>query len=206
MSNFIDSNLRSTKYAGIIFISILTVLLTACSAGRSFVKPEFDRLVLGETTFKEVVDISGDPLGVRKLTVNNKEVLYIVYLYTSGSEVLLGGNAKVRTATFYFYDKRLVGYKYSSSFDRDSTDFDINKANQIEKNKTTIDKVYSLLGEPSSRSIYPMTENNNEKLVMYTYVGEEEHNKSVKIRHKDLKITYENSGVVTDISSLNRLE
>ena len=69
---------------------------------------------------------------------NGKSVKSITYVYASaGSEPAPRGVDSARGLTYYFYDDRLVGQEFISSFRSDSSNFDETKVESLRKGETT---------------------------------------------------------------------
>lgn len=65
-------------------VLICVLLLTACATGKKLdARLIKDNIVIGETTSEEVLEICGEPLGVRNSADNRKEVWHYAYVKKS---------------------------------------------------------------------------------------------------------------------------
>ena len=105
------------------FVSLL--FLYACSAGREFVKPDSDSIVIGKTTYNEIRERFGQPTQEGSSMINDLTVKSISYTYAkSDGEALYEGVTPARAIVFQFSNDVLIGHVFVSSFKSDNTDFD----------------------------------------------------------------------------------
>jgi hypothetical protein len=97
-------------------ISLCALLLIGC-AGSRFVRVPDDILTLGQTTYEEVTARLGLPYQEGVIIKNNQQIKTISYAYAS---TVGEGDAKgviaARSQGFFFFDSKLVGYNFASSW------------------------------------------------------------------------------------------
>ena|SRR5690242_3876074 len=120
---------------------------TGC-AGRDFIRPQPESLILRKTTESEIRQQFGRPFREGTMIKNGETMNVLSYAYAAGASSLAGGVTPSRGQGFYFLNGVLVGHDFTSSFDEDRTDFDGTKAKQIKRGVTTEADVLSLLGKP----------------------------------------------------------
>lgn len=152
----------------------------ACStSGRDFAKPDTNTLVLGVTTPADVLATYGEPFerssepgdvamidafeslqprppGLKKAMVKG-EIARLRYSFTHAALVSLGdgATARIRLLDVSFWNGKLIAYNFSSSFDRDATDFDDKKVSALVRGRTTVSDVLNEFGAPGGQAIYP---------------------------------------------------
>jgi hypothetical protein len=90
------------------------------------------------------------------------------YGYVDSTAEGRSGASPQRAAIYHFWNDVLIGYTYTSSFQRDATFFDDANLKQVkrgEKEKAVI----GLLGPPSGRLVFPMTESPGDEVMDYYY-------------------------------------
>lgn len=167
--------------------------ITSIPAGKPFTRLSHERFELGKATKAEIHAIMGKPVGKSRMIKNGKPFESINYHYATRSSINV---LLVRVQTFFFSEDILVGHLYSSNFDQDTTDFEEGQMESIQKGKTKIDEVLKKLGTPSGESIYPITEDKDERKIMYFYPKRK--TDSV-IYTKEVFILYKSDGIVSDI-------
>lgn len=177
--------------------ALLVIALVGC-AGRDFVRPSPELLQLGETNFAQVIDKMGAPDSKVDLQIDGDQILKIGYGYASwGGGANVAGAIPFRDQEFLFHEKVLVGHRFVSSFQSDSTDFDENKVDQLKKGVTTRKEVVELFGKPTTRRIAPITEDGSVETIGYAYGVVQSTSRQ---SWKELIIEIDKSGIVTDIS------
>jgi hypothetical protein len=164
------------------------------------VRPQPDALVLGKTTYQDVLHQFGDPYRKGSAVKEGLPVTSIVYTYassTAGSG--FGGVTPGRTIGCHFVNDVLVGYEFMSSYQEDRTDFDETKVTQIEKGRTTRSRVEELLGRPGGMYTYPLIKTKSEQALVYSYIQTKIAPFSVKIYQKKLVVAFDGDGTVTDV-------
>jgi hypothetical protein len=112
-------------------LAVLLFVLVGC-AGRDFVRPSSDAFQLGQTSYAQVLEQMGEPRSVGDVLKNEKTVRSITYVYASTrGEPLEDGVIPARALTYYFYNDKLVGQVFISSFKSDHSDFDSTKVESI---------------------------------------------------------------------------
>ncbi len=138
-------------------VMLFVVTLAGC-VGADFDRVKQKKLELDQTTSEEVRARLGDPYKISAVNVYDEQQIVLwsyVYLSTIGeadAEDVVPG----RSQGFYFHNNILVGYHFTSSWKKDSTDFDSGKIKQIVKGESTKDEVVALLGKPRGKYVYPL--------------------------------------------------
>ena len=147
----------------------ITVFLTAC-AGTDFKKIETNQLAYGSDTPETIKQKLGEPYNEGIATINEKQFKTMNYAYSSaGGAPAHKGVSASRGQGFFFFQNKLVGHNFISSWAIDSTDFDESKVSEIKEGSTTIQEVIELLGNPGGEQVYPLVKNANEKAKTYSY-------------------------------------
>lgn len=170
-------------------------LLIGC-AGTNFIRPKHSELVLGTTTANEIRSRFGNPYNKAQVQKNGETVQVLNYAFATMD---WGSLKPARAESFFFWQDKLVGYTYSSSFKDDNTDFDGTKVSQIQQNVSNRSNVEQLLGPPGGKSIYPLVRARDEHGVSYLYSQTRSVPFGVKIYRKSLEVTFNARDVVTDI-------
>src|SRR5262245_42304770 len=149
----------------------LALCAAGCAAGRDFVRPSADSLQLGKTTYAEIVARFGSPYREGTMLKNEKTVKTIVYMYATkvGESAAVSGVTGARATGFYFVDLVLVGHEFTSSFEKDHTNFDETNTTQIKKGETTEAQVIALMGQPTGNYMFPLVQQKDEKGLVYLY-------------------------------------
>ena len=177
----------------------LCILLTGC-AGTNFVRVADDALVLGETTSEQITARLGSPYREGTVTKNDQQIKTASYAYAStGGEAAAEGVTAARSQGFYFFNNKVVGYEFISSWKEDSTNFDSGKISQIKKGESTRSDVLRLLGNPGGKYIYPVIPNSGEDAVNYFYNQTTGSAFNIKFYQKQLVVTFNNQGIVTNV-------
>ena len=185
----------------LIYAFMVVLLLTACG-GKNFIRPDSQSLIVGTTSYADVVMQLGEPIRKGTLTKNDLIVQNISYSYaeTVPFSTILSSRAMV----FYFHDGLLVGYDYASSFsgEKQAAAIDDEKVAQIKKGDKK-EKAIALLGTPSGEFIFPMTAPKGTSSVMYSFISTSRvpFIGGVKVTKKVVTITVGPNGLITDIST-----
>lgn len=177
---------------------LIAILLTGCaSVGTNFVRIPDNILVLGKTTKLEIISQLGPPAAEgTSTTISGKKLEWIRYTYAyTGGVSVDEGRVPARAQHLNFFENRLVGYGYISSFKTDATNFDHSKVPEIKTGISTRNDVQRLIGLPGGKSIYPLVINPDEDAVTYSYVEKTESG----TRFKNLQVTFNKRGIVTDV-------
>ena len=185
----------------LIYAFMVALLLTACG-GKNFIRPDSQSLIVGTTSYADVVKQLGEPIRKGTLTKNDLIVQNISYSYaeTVPFSTILSSRAMV----CYFHDGLLVGYDYASSFsgEKQAAAIDDEKVAQIKKGDKK-EKAIALLGTPSGEFIFPMTAPKGTSFVMYSFISTSRvpFIGGVKVTKKVVTITVGPNGLITDIST-----
>ncbi len=104
-----------------------------------------------------------------------------------------------RAQEFFFWRGLLVGHHFTSSFARDTTDFDGAKASQIKKGETTEAGVVSLLGPAHGAYRYPLIADKDARAAVYLFQQVRGTAFNLKIYRQILVVQYDNTTVVKDL-------
>ena len=183
------------QLAAILCLSVLT----GC-AGTNFKQLDSGQLAHGQDSAESIKEKLGKPYAEGVITKNDKQFKTMTYAYadTTGDAAYDGVTA-ARSQGFYFFDNKLVGDEFVSSWAVDLTDFDESKVSQINKGTTTIREVEALLGQAGGEYSYPLVVNENEKAKVYMYSQTTGSAFNLEFYQKMLVVTYDQSGVVTDV-------
>ncbi|MGQ0511877.1 MAG: hypothetical protein ACT4P9_14840 [Betaproteobacteria bacterium] len=182
------------------FAAALAAMVLAGCAGTDFVRVADDALVLGRTTEGEIRTRLGAPYREGVVTQNGRQIRTASYAYAhTGAEGAAAGVVAARSQGFFFFNDKLVGYEFISSWKEDSTDFDGAKVAQIHKGQSTVGDVTRLFGRPGGRYIHPMIKGEAEEAVNYLYHQTTGSAFNLKFAMKKLIVTYNRQGVVTEV-------
>lgn len=194
-----SSSLRSIMK--LVYTFLLSLLLIACG-GKNFIRPDSQSLVVGVTSYADVVKQLGEPLRKGTLTKNELTIQNISYSYAEA--IPFSTSLSSRAMVFYFYDGLLVGYDYASSFsgEKQAAVIDDEKVAQLKKGDKK-EKVLALLGTPSGELIFPMIVPKGNLSVMYSFISTSRtpFAGGMKVIRKVVTITVDPNGLITDISS-----
>jgi hypothetical protein len=170
----------------------------ACgSTGRDFARPQADQLVLGRTTYADIVSRFGRPEQHRTVTNNGEQVTAISYSYTGpGAASSAEGVSAAKSMGFYFLRNTLVGYEYVSTFKADSSDFDDTRIGDIQRGATTEAQVKDLVGRPTGMYIFPLIPRQDGHALLYLH-GQKKG--SAPFARKQLLVTVDAAGIVRDV-------
>ncbi len=180
-------------------LALAAAVLAGC-AGTDFVRIADDALVLGRTTEAEIKTRLGAPYREGMVTKNERQIRTAAYAYANtGAEGAADGVIAARSQAFFYFNDRLVGYEFASSWKTDSTNFDGAKASQIQKGRSTLADVTRLFGPPGGRYIHPMVPGESENAVNYVYSQTTGNAFTLRFAHKQLVVTFDRQGVVTNV-------
>jgi hypothetical protein len=176
------------------------ILLGGCVAGTNFSRPPVDTIQLGETTYGEVVQRFGKPISEERVRRNEHLLRVIKYFYSNGEEAARAPATRgVRRMEFLFSDDIVVGEGYVSTFASDHTDFDESKVKAIIENKTTCAQIVSMLGRPSARIGYPLTQSPGETVIAYMFAYAKGSAFQSETFEKSLTVGCDQSGIATRV-------
>ncbi len=177
----------------------LGIFLTGC-AGTNFVRVADDAVVLGQTTSEQITARLGSPYREGTVTKNDQQIKTSSYAYASvGGEAAAEGVTAARSQGFYFFNNKVVGYEFTSSWKEDSTNFDSAKVSQINKGESTRSDIVRLFGNPGGKYIYPVIPNSGEDAVNYLYSQTKGSAFNLKLYQKLLVVTFNKQGIVTNV-------
>lgn len=177
----------------------LVAALSGC-AGTNFVRPDDAALQDNKTTLSEARTKFGTPFRESKVTKNDEDVTMLSYAYAStGGTPLETGVIPARSLELAFWKDILVSNVYNSSFKEDASTFDAAKRSAIVKGKTTRDEVVQLLGRPSGYAVYPIIKDKTGQALVYSYHTTSGSAFSLKISRRDLIVTVDPNGIVSDV-------
>ncbi len=176
-----------------------TTLLLGCAGGK-FTKLEANQLKYEEDTTGSIRQALGKPYREGVITKNDAQFKTLTYAYAStGGKAIYKGVTAARSQGFYFFEDKLVGNEFTSSWAEDATDFDESKVKQIKKGVTTISEVIDIFGAPGGQYIYPLIPEKTEQAKVYMYNQTKGSAFNLKFYHKSLVITYDDTGIVSNI-------
>jgi hypothetical protein len=183
----------------LLFAMLTAVVVSACSAGTDFKRPDAASFQLGRTTEKEIRERFGEPRSQATVQANDRTIKILRYAYAEAAPYV--EKVPARVMVYSFHEGTLVGFDYSSSFSSDKTDFDESIIGQIKRGETTKDQVIRLLGTPTGQFIYPSTVVSmpDQHAYHYSYSRTDKAplGGSLKTTIKELAITFDNRDVVT---------
>lgn len=181
-------------------ILLATIITLSGCAGSDFVRPAEGELTLGKSTVADVVKKMGNPYQTGEELKNEQRLKVYKYAYAiAGGESAYPDVTPTRAMVFTFFNDKLAGQEFSSSFKSDSTDFDSEKISSIVKGKTTWQEIISWLGRPSGEAIYPVIKNTNDRAYLYVYNQAKGSAFNLKFFSKILVVSFDEKGVVTDV-------
>lgn len=196
MSIFSSATEKAVKISALLSV----IIITGC-AGRDFIRPDLNTIVVGKTTQSEVVSKLGKPYGTGSVEKNGLKLDTASYSYANtGSATQHPGVTGARTLGLYYKNSIVIGTEFTSSFKADGTDFDESKVAQLEKGKSTKEDAIRLFGPPGGDWVFPMTANPNEKAIVYLYHQTKGSAFNLRFYLKTLNIVYDDKGVITDIT------
>jgi hypothetical protein len=190
----------------IILISLFVSVAGCYNTGRKFETPNLAVLKLKQTTMKEIKNSYGEPNSYSSFESNNKKVDQIQYSYHTASGYASGKGPVGRQATFYFCDGTLIGYLYRSSFESDSTDFDISNVKQITEGTSTRKDVETIFGQPTGIVLFPLVNSQDGTELRYYYVGPKGAFATGGIVSKQLSAIIDGAGIVQKINTSEKKE
>ena len=192
------------RQTAFVLFSFTVLAVTACAYGRDFVRPPTESLILGKTTYKEIILKLGKSFGEGERIFNGQLGKKVSYTYSGAGTPAVEGATPGKHLFFFFVDDVLVGHHYSSSLRVDQTDFDESKVMEIKKSETTREAVIELLGPPHGLFMYPVVDNPGHKRLVYSYherrrAGFSWAGPSWKTSYKSFAVTVDSNDIVTDV-------
>lgn len=179
---------------------VVAIILVGC-AGTDFERLNTSQLAFGSDTTETVKQKLGKPYMDGFSTINDLQIESIGYAYASlGGSAAYEGVIAGRNQVFYFYENKLVGHYFTSTWEIDSTDFDETRVGEIEKGTTTTQQVIEIFGNPSGEYVFPLVKNETGRALVYIYIQtKKEGLTSTKSTNKTLVVSYDENGIVTDV-------
>ena len=175
------------------------VVAGLCLLGADFARPDPASFALGSTTEAEIRQRFGNPYGQTTSRVGDRVVTTLQYTYAEPRT----GVIPARAMTYSFYDGRLVGFDYSSSFGADETAFDEKVVKRIKRGETTRTEVLAIAGPPTGQFIYPTPQATvpGRRAYVYGYSRSERlAPATLETANKVLTITFDDHDVVAELS------
>lgn len=182
------------------FLLIGTMLLVAGCAGRDFARPRPDALMLGKTSYEDVLRQLGDPYQKGASLRQGQTVTSITYAYANAWATSGWGNVTpARSMKLSFVHDVLVGYDFTSSYTEDLTDFDETRVARIRTGETKQTEVEQLLGPAGGMYAYPLIKRGSERALVYLYTQARTKPFFVDVYLKKLVVSVDGNGIVTDV-------
>jgi hypothetical protein len=178
---------------------VALVVAGLCLLGADFARPDPASFALGSTTEAEIRQRFGNPYGQTTSRVGDRVVTTLQYTYAEPRT----GVIPARAMTYSFYDGRLVGFDYSSSFGADETAFDDKVVKRIKRGETTRTEVLAIAGPPTGQFIYPTPQATvpGRRAYVYGYSRSERlAPATLETANKVLTITFDDHDVVAELS------
>jgi len=178
---------------------VALVLAGLCLLGADFSRPDPASFALGSTTEAEIRQRFGNPYGQTTSRVGDRVVTTLQYTYAEPRT----GVIPARAMTYSFYEGRLVGFDYSSSFGADETAFDDKVVKRIKRGETTRTEVLAIAGPPTGQFIYPTPQATvpGRRAYVYGYSRSERlAPATLETANKVLTITFDDHDVVAELS------
>jgi len=178
---------------------VALVVAGLCLLGADFARPDPASFALGSTTEAEIRQRFGNPYGQTTSRVGDRVVTTLQYTYAEPRT----GVIPARAMTYSFYDGRLVGFDYSSSFGADETAFDEEVVKRIKRGETTRTEVLAIAGPPTGQFIYPTPQATvpGRRAYVYGYSRSERlAPATLETANKVLTITFDDHDVVAELS------
>ena len=178
---------------------VALVVAGLCLLGADFARPDPASFALGSTTEAEIRQRFGNPYGQTTSRVGDRVVTTLQYTYAEPRT----GVIPARAMTYSFYDGRLVGFDYSSSFGSDETAFDEKVVKRIKRGETTRTEVLAIAGPPTGQFIYPTPQATvpGRRAYVYGYSRSERlAPATLETANKVLTITFDDHDVVAELS------
>jgi len=182
-----------------LFLLLIVLAVSGCSAGKFFVRPNADTFKLGQTKYPQVILQMDEPRNTGEIIKNGEKIKTITYVYVAPS---VGGVFPGRALSFYFHNDTLVGQDFMSNFKSDNSNFDHTRISTIVKGKTTRAQVVRLLGKPTAFYIFPMvSKTSSGGAIGYGYHKsfKDPSDRKLKSFTKSLIVTFDDKDLVLDV-------
>lgn len=146
-----------------------TFLLSSCAIGTNFTRPQPGALSVGHSHYSDVVNLLGNPrFPPREEIINGEKIQTTDYAFYKTAK-FVGLVSPSRFMHLTFHNDMLVGEEYTSSFEEDSTKFNVDRVFSLVNRKSTKEDVISALGKPSGEIIYPLVKDKSGIGLVYWY-------------------------------------
>jgi hypothetical protein len=167
--------------------------------GKPFDRIGNDRLVLRQTTIDDVAAVLGPTNSQTTMNKSGREVYVITYTQAS-SKSETGGLGSGKVQSFYFYEGRLVGHVFNSTYLASQTSKpDKRKIPLIQKGVTTRDEILQMFGEPHGLQCYPLIESQEDESLLYAYSRAHGSASHPRIFQMALTVNVNRQGIVTAV-------
>jgi hypothetical protein len=171
---------------------------------KDFTRPDASLIELGKTTRGDVIKIMHrEADSDNKKLINNAMINLMEFSYmgtNNNSDIAEIGYVPAKTQYFYLNDADVViGTEYHSSFEMDSTRFDVSKVPGIVKGTTRKEDVIAMLGAPTIQLIKPLSSEAADSSIGYHYRNLRISPKIMTNSYK-LVVDFDVHNVVTNIS------
>jgi len=195
------------------FLAVLFLSHAGCSeqmktatALRDSVRPAPGSVVLGQTTYAEIVRHYGRPSNEESALKNGSPLTMLIYGLVQLRGEAVAGVLPQRAIIFSLMDGVVVGYAWSSSHLRDVSDFDQNKRFRLQKGQTKRAEALALLGEPTGEYRHPLVKPRDGVGLVYFYTQTRVIPPAQLISEtKNLVVTIDGDGVVSDVEYETRM-
>ncbi|MCR5883869.1 hypothetical protein LRS03_13795 [Rhizobacter sp. J219] len=183
-----------------IFAALVTTAVLAGCAGTNFKRPDPGALEVGKSTSAQVTQVMGPAPQTGESLRNGEKLKVHRYAYAEGAGTgKYPGVVPARAIVFLTHNDLLVAEEFVSSFPTDATDFDDSKVASIVKGKSTRSEVNALLGKPNGKGVYPFIKTKGESADIYSYSHAKGSVFNMKFYSKNLIVSYDAKGTVSDV-------
>ena len=134
------------------------------------------------------------------------ETLIYSYAYVAAPGLVVGPmNSRSKLLALSFWNDRLTHYSFSSSFSKDSVNYNESKALSFVRGQTTRSAVIQELGPPTGEAVYPFVKTEGTRLLIYQQ-GSTESSGATPLttesvtRRKTLRLLFDSSDRLIDSS------
>jgi hypothetical protein len=172
------------------------------SAGAAFERQPDASLVFEQTTALEIEQRLGPSSRTTETVRDGKRI--VTQSYVSASPSSWGAVAldvtPARVQSFHFFEGKLVGYDFTSSWKSDHTDFETANVDKIQKGVTTRADVAKLMGPPHGQVVFPMLPGPEDRADVYLYLQRAGWAFSWRQYRKSLIVKYDKQGIVREVT------
>jgi hypothetical protein len=162
--------LRQMKLRLLKLICLLCVFGFAQTSMAQQTKFNDPSVVVGKSVPADIESLLGKPrLAVPGQRNGEKIDLYgYNYTETTGLASKRINTFPIRQVIFTFFEGKVVGKVFMSTFASDSTEFDMAKAGTVVQGMSK-QQVIELLGPPTGEGVYPVAKTKGNRLIQYTF-------------------------------------